>query len=85
MRSVEYCATTFIVPDIDANVIHFQCPSCGFELQQTIGLLKAEKRIVCADCKVGINIDTARLVAATEALRAAVLPGPNEITIKFFR
>ncbi len=75
----------FVVPDIDANVIHFQCPSCGFELEQTIGLLKAEKRIVCADCKVGINIDTARLVAATEALHAAVLPGPNEITIKFFR
>ena len=29
---------TFAV-DIDANVIQFQCPSCGFELQQTIGLL----------------------------------------------
>ena len=75
----------FVVPDIDANVIHFQCPSCGFELEQTIGLLKAEKRIVCADCKVSINIDTTRLVAATEAMHAAVLPGPNEITIKFFR
>ena len=71
--------------DIDANVVHFQCPSCGFELKQTIGLLKAEKRIVCAGCKVGINIDAARLVAATEALHSAVLPGPNEITIKFFR
>ena len=74
-----------IVSNIDANVIHFQCPRCGFELQQTIGLLKAEKRIVCAGCKVNINIDTARLVAATEAMHAAVLPGPNEITIKFFR
>ena len=73
------------MPDIDANVIQFQCPSCGFELQQTIGLLKAEQRIVCAGCKVGINFDTARLVAAAEALDAAVLPGPNEITIKFFR
>ena len=74
-----------IVSNIDANVTHFQCPSCGFELQQTIGLLKAEKRIVCADCTVSIIIDTARLVAATEAMHAAVLPGPNEITIKFFR
>ena len=74
-----------MVRDIDANVIHFQCPNCGFELEQTIGLLKAEKRIVCLDCKIGINIDTARLVAATEELHAAVLPGPNEITIKFFR
>jgi hypothetical protein len=52
----------------DTNIIHFQCPRCGFELEQTIGLLKAEQR----------------LVAATEALHAAV-PGPNEITIKFFR
>jgi hypothetical protein len=41
--------------------------------------------MVCAGCNVGINIDTARLAAATEALYAAVLPGPNEITIKFFR
>jgi hypothetical protein len=69
----------------DANVIQFQCPRCGCELEQTIGLLKAEQRIVCTDCKVGINIDTARLVLATEALHAALLPGPNEIRIKFFR
>jgi len=75
----------FCVADIDANGVHFQCPSCGFELKQTIGLLKAEKRIVCADCKVGIHIDAGRLVAATEAPHSAVLPGPNEITIKFFR
>jgi hypothetical protein len=45
----------------------------------------AEKRVVCPDCKVGINIDAARLVRATKELRAAVPPGPNEITIKFFR
>ena len=74
-----------IVSNIDANVIQFQCPNCSFELQQTIALLKAEKRIVCADCKVSIIVDAARLVAATEAMHAAVLPGPNEITIKFFR
>jgi len=75
---------TFVV-HIDANVIQFQCPSCGFELQQTIGLLKAEQRMVCAGCNVAINIDSVRLAAAAEALREAVLPGPNEITIKFFR
>jgi hypothetical protein len=73
------------VRDFNTNVIHFQCPSCGFELKQTIGLLKAEKRMVCVECTVGINIDVARLVAATEALHDALLPGPNEITIKFFR
>lgn len=71
--------------NVDANMIHFQCPSCGYELAQTIGLLKAERRLVCAGCQVGINFDSAKLVAATEALHAAVAPGPNEITIKFFR
>ena len=75
---------TFVV-HIDANVIQFQCPSCGFELQQTIGLLKAEQRMVCAGSNVAINIDTVRLAVASEALHAAVLPGPNEITIKFIR
>ena len=84
MISIEYRVITFGMRGIDTNIIHFQCPRCGFELEQTIGLLKAEQRIVCADCKVGISIDAARLVAATEALHAAV-PGPNEITIKFFR
>jgi hypothetical protein len=54
------------------------------ELRQAIGLLKVEKRMVCAGCNVDIDIDTVRLVAATEALHAAV-PGSNEITIKFFR
>ena len=84
MTSIEYYVMTFGMRGIDTNIISFQCPRCGFELQQTIGLLKEEQRIVCADCKVGINIDTARLVEATEALHAAV-PGPNEITIQFFR
>jgi hypothetical protein len=41
--------------------------------------------MVCAGCNVAINIDSVRLAAAAEALHAAVLPGPNEITIKFFR
>ena len=70
---------------IDANVIHFQCPKCGHELTQTIGRLKTEQQLVCAGCQVVINFDTARMVAATEALHAAVLPDINEITIKFFR
>jgi predicted RNA-binding Zn-ribbon protein involved in translation (DUF1610 family) len=75
----------FVVPNIDDHIVHFQCPNCGFELQQAVGLLKAEQRIVCSGCKIDINIDATQVVAATEALHAAVLPGPNEITIKFFR
>ena len=70
---------------IDANVIQFQCPSCGFELRQTIGLLKAEKRMVCAGCNVGINIDTERLAAATEALRAGRKATPGENSDAHFK
>jgi hypothetical protein len=29
--------------DVDSNEIEFQCPSCGNDLKQTIGQLKAEK------------------------------------------
>jgi hypothetical protein len=71
--------------DVDAHLVHFQCPNCGYGLAQTIGRLKAEKRLVCAGCDIGINFDTAKLAVATEALHAAVAPGLNEITIKFFR
>jgi hypothetical protein len=35
---------TFMVSNIDTNLIRLQCPNCGFELDQTIGLLKAETR-----------------------------------------
>ena len=71
--------------NVDANVISFQCPNCGHDLQQTIGHLKAERRLVCADCGVGISFDTQKLVHATAALHDAVAAVPNEITIKFFR
>ena len=73
----------FVMADDDGNLIHFQCPRCGRELEQTIGLLKAGKRIVCTDCKV--DIDSARLVAAAETMDAAVVPERNEITIEFSR
>jgi transcription elongation factor Elf1 len=70
--------------NVDANVIGFQCPSCGHDLQQTIGHLKAERRLVCEDCGVGISFDTEKLALATAALHEAVETVPNEITIKFF-
>jgi hypothetical protein len=28
------------MPNVDANVISFQCPKCGHDLRQTIGLLR---------------------------------------------
>ena len=73
-----------LMPGFDAHIIRFQCPSCGHDLEQT-GLLKAERRLICRGCNVGINFDTAKLVQAAETLEAALPLGPNEITIKFYR
>jgi hypothetical protein len=72
------------MPNVDANVIGFQCPKCGQDLQQTIGLLKSNQRLVCNSCAVGISFDTAKLAEATEILQEALEAVPNEITIKFF-
>jgi transcription initiation factor IIE alpha subunit len=73
------------MPNVDANVISFQCPKCGNDLQQTIGFLKNNQRLICNGCGVGISFDTAKLAQATEVLQAALEVVPNEITIKFFR
>jgi transcription elongation factor Elf1 len=73
------------MPNVDANVISFQCPKCGQDLQQTIGLLKSNQRLVCDSCGVGISFDTAKLAEAAEILQEALEVVPNEITIKFFR
>ena len=69
----------------NANIIHFQCPRCGHELEQTIGLLKAERQVICDSCRVEIHIDSAKVATATETLHTAITQGPNEITIKFYR
>jgi transcription elongation factor Elf1 len=73
------------MPNVEANVISFQCPKCGHDLRQTIGLLKRNQRLVCAGCGVGISFDTAKLAQAAEILQEALAVVPNEITIKFFR
>jgi transcription elongation factor Elf1 len=69
--------------NVDANMIRFQCPKCGQDLHQTIGLLRSNQRLVCDCCGVGINFDTAKLAKATEILQEAIEAVPNEITIKF--
>ena len=71
--------------DVDFNEIRFQCPSCGHDLNQTIGRLKANEHMTCSSCGIGINIDTDRLTKATEEIRRAIEKVPPEITIKFFR
>jgi predicted RNA-binding Zn-ribbon protein involved in translation (DUF1610 family) len=71
--------------NVDSNEIEFQCPSCGNDLKQTIGQLKAEKHMTCPGCGIGINIDTDRLANAAEEIQKAIEKSPPEITIKFYR
>ena len=40
--------------------------------QQTIGDLKARRRLVCNDCGVGITFDTGKRALAAAALREAI-------------
>jgi predicted RNA-binding Zn-ribbon protein involved in translation (DUF1610 family) len=71
--------------DVDAHEVRFQCPSCGHDLKQTVGSLKANKPMRCSGCGIGINIDTNRLAHAAEEIQNALEKIPPEITIKFFR
>jgi transcription elongation factor Elf1 len=71
--------------DIESHLIRFQCPKCGHELEQSIGVLKLSGRMVCAGCGIGINIDAAKLSNAAEEMMRALNKLPPEITIKFFR
>jgi predicted RNA-binding Zn-ribbon protein involved in translation (DUF1610 family) len=86
-RNLLILSTTGIslMSDVDSNEIEFQCPSCGNDLKQAIGQLKAEKHMICPGCAIGINIDTNRLANAVEEIRSAIEKSPPEITIKFFR
>ncbi len=71
--------------NIDAHVIKFQCPSCGYDLEQSIGRLKSADHMQCPSCGVGINIYTNRLADAAEEIHKALEKVPSEITVKFFR
>jgi predicted RNA-binding Zn-ribbon protein involved in translation (DUF1610 family) len=71
--------------NVDAHVIKFQCPSCGHDLDQSIGPLKSGEHMQCPDCSIGINIDTNRLANAAYEMHKALEKVPPEITIKFYR
>jgi predicted RNA-binding Zn-ribbon protein involved in translation (DUF1610 family) len=71
--------------NVDAHVIRFQCPSCGHDLEQSIGQLKSGEHMQCPGCDIGINIDTDRLANAAEEMHKALEKAPPEITIKFYR
>lgn len=69
----------------DTHLVKFQCPNCGYELEQSIRRLKSSDHMRCSGCGVGINIDTNRLANAAEEIQKAIEKVPQEITIKFFR
>lgn len=74
-----------LTSDIEVQVIRFQCPKCGQDLEQTIGQLNISEHMTCSGCGVGINIDTNRLANAAAEIRKSLEMVPPEITIKFFR
>jgi len=57
-----------LMANIDAHVVKFQCPSCGHDLEQSIGRLKSSEHMQCPGCGIGINIDTNRLANAAEEM-----------------
>ncbi len=70
---------------VDAHVVRFQCPNCGYELEQTIEQIKSSEHMNCPGCGVGINIDANRLSRAADEIQRAIDKMPPEITIKFYR
>jgi predicted RNA-binding Zn-ribbon protein involved in translation (DUF1610 family) len=70
--------------NINKQVIAFQCPQCGFALEQTIGQIKSPEPMRCAGCGVIISTDTnSSSNAADEIIHKAADKAPTEITIKF--
>ena len=70
---------------VDVHVVRFQCPSCGHDLEQTIGQIKSSEHMRCSGCGVGINIDADRFSNAAIEIQKAIEKVPSEITIKFYR
>ena len=73
------------MPNVDAHVVKFQCPSCGHDLEQSIERLKSGEHMQCPAYGIGINVDTDRLANAADEIHKAIEKVPPEITIKFFR
>jgi predicted RNA-binding Zn-ribbon protein involved in translation (DUF1610 family) len=68
---------------IDAKVIAFQCPQCGYALEQTIGQIKSPEPLCCAGCGVVISTDANGSSDTPAEIREAMEKAPAEITIKF--
>ena len=48
--------------NIDAHVVKFQCPSCGHDLEQSIGRLKVWWTHAMSWLRIGIGINIAATV-----------------------
>jgi uncharacterized membrane protein len=70
---------------IESREFRFQCPNCGHDLRQTIGRLKANERMICAGCNVGINIDTGGSTGGPIEITRSMDEAMPQIVVKFFR
>ena len=68
---------------IDAKMIAFQCPQCGYALEQTIGQIKSPETLRCSGCGVVISTDANGSANAPAEILEAAEKAPAEITIKF--
>jgi peptide subunit release factor 1 (eRF1) len=73
----------FLMADFDANAIAFQCPQCGYALEQTIDDIKSPKPMLCSGCGVIIRTDATPSSNVVDEIRQASENVPAEITIKF--
>ena len=71
------------MPNIDEEVVAFQCPQCGCALELTIGQIKSPETMRCSGCGVGISTDAEGSSNAAADIREAAEKVPAEITIKF--
>ena len=69
--------------DIDASAIAFQCPQCGYALEQTIDQIKSPKPMFCAGCGVTIRTDATASSNIVDEIRHGSETVPAEIMIKF--
>jgi len=69
--------------NIEDEVVPFQCPQCGYALEQTIGQIKSPESISCSGCGVVISTDASGSSDVPAEMREAAENAPAEITIKF--
>lgn len=68
--------TVRMTPPSDDDSIAFPCPSCGTDIQKTIGWLLRNDRLGCG-CGAHFRVNASALRAGLAAVRGAPPPDPD--------